>query len=528
MGGSNRKLDSIEIVQKESVSISMKTAARNWKPIWALFFFLVLSALSLGLRLGGEWKGDHDGFGGALFSVVARNYLRYGFLGTKWGLATNGGWFEPWEFRYQTSHTPFLPLLITASFKLFGISEPAARLIPLLFAVSFVIVFYLFALRFFNEEVAFLASLFLTLSPVLMTFGNRTNYEIGALFFMTLFFYSYFSWLRSPRRKHYLLMLLSFSLAGIMSWSGYFSILPVLIHPLLARAWRRKPLPLATGSLTLSLVLLGVGIFGFHLFHVYSLGGIEELFHLAHHFFWRAGGIPIREALPGVGWMEFFSLESYRAFYLFTPIVLFFSIGWGVCFVKTGRRGSFSETDEIIFLLLILGLAPIFVFRNVCYHHNFFLLYLLPFTSLSAGSKLRLRSRIRWAALVGFIGCSAFTVLLLNRWDADLVLVKTRDEERPKDIGQWLAGNTVLNDRILSNIGWWPQIDYYSDRNIVHYVDRREERLQKFSQRGKPYPYFLLYMKAPFQPGLIEDFKKHYVLKAKYSDDFFLYRYELG
>ena len=172
---------------------------RRLKNCIFILLLIGIPTLKFGIEMSNPWHEDHDGAAGAFNSVFARNFLRYGYLETKFGCVRNGGWVENKEFVYYVSHPVTFPLLLSLSFKIFGIHEASARFVPMLFALGSIPVFYFFAKKFFGRTAALFASLFFVFSPIFLSFGNQADPDSMELFFVLLFVWSYFNDVRVDR-----------------------------------------------------------------------------------------------------------------------------------------------------------------------------------------------------------------------------------------------------------------------------------------------------------------------------------------
>src|SRR5262249_54101156 len=75
----------------------------------AFVLILGVAAALLSWNVTQPWVGYYSG-SGADFAVMARNYLRYGYVATRLGSVTNPGLAKSEEFRYYTDHPILLPV----------------------------------------------------------------------------------------------------------------------------------------------------------------------------------------------------------------------------------------------------------------------------------------------------------------------------------------------------------------------------------------------------------------------------------
>jgi 4-amino-4-deoxy-L-arabinose transferase-like glycosyltransferase len=117
-----------------------------------------LAVLAIALRtigLTAPWGADNLGTAGAFFSIAARNYLRYGYLGHRLiPVVTAEG--PPSPAVLYAHHPPLVPLLVSAAFAVFGEHEWAARLVPLAASLISLALLTHLARRTFGTRVALL------------------------------------------------------------------------------------------------------------------------------------------------------------------------------------------------------------------------------------------------------------------------------------------------------------------------------------------------------------------------------------
>lgn len=131
------------------------------------------------------WHGVHD-WNGAFFSQLARNFLRYpwsvhhGMPIVAAGAATPG----PEDSSIYATHPPALVWLVAGSFRIFGESEWAARLVPIVFSLMTFVLFLWLAARAYDMWIAMLAGLFYAVMPMSVYFGRMVDHEAVCLFCM--------------------------------------------------------------------------------------------------------------------------------------------------------------------------------------------------------------------------------------------------------------------------------------------------------------------------------------------------------
>ena len=174
---------------------------------------------------------SHMGWSGALYSTIARNYLRYGWA-TYLGPARSTGLVPADQLVFYAHHPPLLVWLIAMSFAVFGEHEWATRLVPLLFSLGSLLIMYALATRHFNRSVGLLATLLLAVVPMAAYYLGPFPDVHGpqVLFLMLLSLFWYFRWIESGKRGHFMGLALAV-FGGILSdWPGFGVLRPPSYH----------------------------------------------------------------------------------------------------------------------------------------------------------------------------------------------------------------------------------------------------------------------------------------------------------
>ncbi|MCB9851549.1 MAG: glycosyltransferase family 39 protein [Phycisphaerales bacterium] len=165
---------------------------RRWNLRMSPRRFLVWACLLVGVYgfgltrdLSEPWYGVHD-WNGAFFSQLARNFLRYpmslhhGMPIVAAGAAIPG----PEDSSIYATHPPGLVWLVAASFKVFGESEWAARLVPIVFSLGTYILLLWLTSKAHSRRIAAIAGLFYAVMPMSVYFGRMVDHEAVCLFCM--------------------------------------------------------------------------------------------------------------------------------------------------------------------------------------------------------------------------------------------------------------------------------------------------------------------------------------------------------
>lgn len=297
------------------------------------------------------------------YGLAARNHLRFGVAATGFSncLTPAGVALEPGDFYWN--HPGTLSLLIAASLLIFGESEAAIRIVPLLFTLAAIVIFYRAVFRRWDGRTALFASSLLAFAPASVYYGKLAVFMpiILPLGIAAIDIYG----------RRFLCAGLIFA-ACLVDYGAFF-ILPAL---LIAYGWdRRFP----------AVALAAAAALALHVSQIAFLGGEEAIQAFMAKGAMRAG------AGTGEGVLSFFrqQLLDYFAFALVTPlgagIILL-----GVFHVDRER----SDRQRFLIALVLWGLGYVAVFNQAARIHDYWQFYLLPSAAILFGLSLSRLNRV--------------------------------------------------------------------------------------------------------------------------------------
>lgn len=303
--------------------------------------------VKLGLiGLAKPFIGHHD-WNGVFYANIARNYLRLGLFKTQLGQVTEFGQINQPESFY-THYPPLLTLLMAGWFKIFGVGDWQARLVPFLFFLgSLWILFKLFNYLKFKPWAAF-SGLAVGLTPMWRYFSRMPSQEALIVFFSLL---SVLTLLKGQKKLFYFSVILN----GLSGWAGYF------LYPWLFILQRRGRWLVRAGLILSAIFLL-------HLAHTYWLtgsavgGGLIEALKLRLNL---AG-------TPGFTWWNYLILEKQRlaAFYTLTLLAV-------------ASVSTIWKRERLVLALLGWGLSYPLIFSNVVFVHDYFNIFFIPYLAVA-------------------------------------------------------------------------------------------------------------------------------------------------
>lgn len=350
--------------------------------IASLFVGIVLSAYLLVRNISQPWNGMGGG-DGALFSIIAKNYLAFGVVELKGGQAINvAETTSPSQLAYYQHHPPLLPLIIAAAFSTAGESETTARLVPVILTIGSALMLSLIATKLYGAYTGAFTLFFFLTSPTVLFFGRKVGYEAPTLFFILAALWFYLRYLEHQRRSDIFVFFLMLGAGLLTDWPAYF--LPPLLLINYLMMGRQRPLK---RGLILSLPIYSIIIF--LLFQAQSyLVDPDSFLDLLYQGMTYMGLIgadhPLapyyREAqITFTAWEYTQRVLRNADSLLAYPMVLLSTLGFWFTWSDNSARRS------IPLILLIIALANCIMFWRSVYFHPWWLHYFAaPFALFSA------------------------------------------------------------------------------------------------------------------------------------------------
>ncbi len=159
-------------------------------------------------------------------------------------MVKTGDWVEPQLYGVGYLRKPILFYwLVAASFKIFGFSEWAARLVPASFGVLGVLLTFFFARKVFNEKIAFTASLILATNVLYLQIGRYLLIDMVFSFFLVAAMYLFYLAVHEEKHKtrFYGLFYVCISLAFLTKGLATLPIIGIIsfLYLSLTRQWTR-------------------------------------------------------------------------------------------------------------------------------------------------------------------------------------------------------------------------------------------------------------------------------------------------
>lgn len=486
-----------------------------------LLLIILSTVILLGYKINDPSVGGYQSYS-TIYNLIARNYLRYGYLTTKFGWVINSDLVPPEKFIYYTRHPPLFGIILSLGILIFGEHEWSARLVPILFTIGNIILIFLITRELWGKSLGIIASFFATFTPINSVYGSHIDH-VGSvvLFFMFATFFSYILWFKKNNNYYFFTMCLFFLLSALTAWPAYFLIPFVLIHNLL------------TKRLTLIWVLPLIGVLSLISFfsYVYLLTGnwlgcqIKEMFLYRMGFSkihpqWTEIGYPL-SAGPGLNFsfLEFSIKFLYRMIVLFSPILIILSSIWLAGLIK--RK---DIMDDLLLLVFILGCGSYcFVFPNITFQHEYVLICLWGPIAISSALGFNIvKNRLhKNHQRISFI---CIGILLLGQ--TSLVTYEKHSRRIANGLWEYTLGKTIREhvlpkEEVITSSKLSFAAKYYGDRFIRFEVRDLEDFSSIMNDPNRNYKYFIIKRNDPIRPELLRYLEGNYVRHSEGDFIFF-------
>jgi hypothetical protein len=323
--------------------------------LWLGFVFHTLLSVH---EIARPFLLGHVGWAGAMRGIIARNYLDIGWMASK--LLPHKAMYPIDVFDVgpiHWNHPPTVNIITGLSFELFGQSEWAAQLVPVLMAIGCYWIWYALG-RKISPLAGLTAAWLFVFTPMQMEYGRLINYEVPILFFslLALVFFA-----RKTRRDDQIGVSLMV-LAVCIDWSGCFIAAAMGLSLLIDRRWKAfLALGLATSTTAAALFLW---------LNTVADGGLITLG---------------KRRATGTTLSQVWDITSGRFIDFFGWPLLILALVGLVWQLKKARAGERVFRIHPVSVTFIVGpLIYFMVFKNAAYVHVFYSLLFMPAIIMSA------------------------------------------------------------------------------------------------------------------------------------------------
>lgn len=391
---------------------------------------LLLAAYFLTINISTPWQSMHED-NGTLNESIALNHIRYGLTITKgtdlldleakqsFGPANvseadhfNFFLHGPTHPAVYGDHPPLLGLTITGSFLLFGPHFWSERLVPIVYSLVDLILFYALMCQLFDVGVARIAAFLFATFPLLGYFGRNVSHEPAVLCWALVLLLAYIRWRgptpnpskgwrgelltdqsalirtsaatsrhlplsmrskeRGPGGGAVPLMVIATVIGGLYGWPLFYFAAILFVVDWYAQRRFNRTLFLATimpAAITFVLVLAQIA---------WALNG--DLAGLGAMFLHRTGGGGEQAAVvTGIGWFSQVTTWNAEDFGAWSQVAMPLVVAF---IAMRASREQWSLRIQMIVVLALWGISHVMIFRNGAYVHAYWQFYLLPVYAL--------------------------------------------------------------------------------------------------------------------------------------------------
>jgi len=450
---------------------------------WGLGLAVVLLLLAAHFARGLDrpWV-EEDNWYGAVYAQAAHNNLR---AGMRAGGVPATLYFGPLPIpseAYYVHHPTLLPVLVTASFALFGESERTTRFVPIAASLASVLVLWFLLRHAAGARAATLGAAIFAAVPMELHYGDMVDFEPVLTLWMLALLACLAQWKDTGRRRWAAGATLFAALALWTDWPGYLLVLS-------AAAWLLFFAPGAMRSLGWLYIAL-VGCAG-----MLFLWQIRSVNSAAWTDLWTAlqmrlgnaiptSTAPIADNAPRFTWGDWLRTVTgdLQRNYL-TLTWLFVGLGIARLLPKRHRIDGSRWLGLAATLLTIAGALYVVLLRNESFIHDFAPFYLIGTVAILAGLGLDgiCRASKKLSPLASFAIQGAVVVVVLALGTLGLrsseemrspYLILDGVAEEPAQLipqlGEVLKAAFPPNATVFANFDpYGSALTYYSQRPIL-------------------------------------------------------------
>jgi hypothetical protein len=434
--------------------------------ILLIFSVLIFAVFLLAVKIDKPFWGHHD-WNSVVYSNIARNYKRYGYLGTKFAQVTNYDYQKPENFSFITHYPPILPILISLSFHLFGQSEASARLTIIAFSILLVFFIYKIGKELQSELLGLYAALSLTITPIFLYFGKLPVHDTIVPAVSVVGFWAYLKYFKTENIKYYLLLVVSVIFGGLINWSAYYLIIALLYLQLLTKTSKEVKRHIFSLLPIAALVFIGQVA----LVYFVKAKSTESVF---SNLLSRLDPY-LTADLYGFSLLKYLKQELLlvRVYYTL-PLFL-----GAACFVlyflfKFFKKQKLSFAEIFISSLLIYGIIQLTVFSQLSFIHDYMVYYLSPFMALAFSYiTFKILGRFKKSLVFPVILIAIIYFAFLSQLKFTNALIATDTNKRGYMIARLINKETPSGTVSFITSNSYKEfqevfIGYYSDRNAAY------------------------------------------------------------
>lgn len=429
-----------------------------------IIVIILLAFKLLSIDISKPFWGHHDWLG-VVYSNVARNYLRYGYWGTRFGQVTSVDFQKQENFSYITHYPPLLPIFLSISFKIFGESETSARLTIVAFSLFMVYFIYQIGREIHSKLMGIFAAASVILLPIFLYFGKVPVHDTIVPPISTLGFWLYLKFIKEKDARYYYLLIAVLIFGGFVNWSAFYLAVALICHQFVYKNTKNINYKIY------ALLPISITIFLIHLAHIKLLG--LQSSNAFSNFLERVNPY-LTANTYGFTLLKYIVQELRYIKIYYTLPVLTGAVFFLFLFVYYFKKNKQNLAKSFIFILFIYGTIQLLVFQQLSFIHDFMIYYLLPFMVLSfAYSVFFIFHSLKQKLVFPLILIVMLAFILFSQLEYTQTLLATNVNKRGYDVAKLINANTASGQVSFITSNSYKEfqevfIGYYADRQVAY------------------------------------------------------------
>ena len=477
---------------------------------------------------------EEDNFYGALYSQAAHNNLRAGLLASGGVPATL--YFGPLPIphdAYYVHHPILMPLLVTGSFAIFGETEWAAKLVPILCSLASAWLLWFLVRDIIGRRAAALVVAFFATLPMELHYGDMVDFEPCLLFWMLAALVCLRLWETRQNKQWAVAAALCCFCATWTDWPAYLFVLSLSVWFLLRKNARRPMFALAL----LGLAAISGILFLLDVRHVNPEAGRDLWTAITMRF---GSGVAAGSSAAEITGSHFTFAEWLRRIFqalgqdYLGPAWLLVLAG-AIFLLRNLKSPGFRWLGWAALQMALAGIPYMLLLRNWAFIHDYASFIAIGSIAILGG--LGIEAGVIWletrrpakilqpagaiiaVSLLVWLAAGGFSRAENQR--SQLLMLDGKTAE-PKylipDLGRYLAKTFPPDTTVLCNFDpYYSPLSYYAQKVIVRNLSSSDEWKTAAATAGTPLG-GIIWLAAPSAPDILAALPKEETSTVEIDD----------
>lgn len=423
------------------------------KKIFFLLIFLFLLMLDINLPFVGPYGNNNS-----TYSLQAKNYIRYGYLKTKFAPMVNPENNFPLKPKYYLNHPPLLQIALSVSYRIFGVNNWwPGRIVPALATIISLYLISKLAEILYSKKISLLVLIIACFIPTFLIYGKLIQFEPLLLPFILMATILFFNYTSKKKKSSLIYLIICMFIGFLIDW-------PMVFYSFILGAVYLWHEGFKKGIRISFLMFLCGIIFTLIYFYYVFLITNNSSFLISAYFGRSIWGPPFNLPNPIFSQIKILLL---RFIIYFTPLSLISMI----ILLKNNIFNPKSFEDlrtKTKIALLFFPSIYVLAFPNGAWEHPYWLYYFIPITIFSTAEFLYFfytnssTNKIKFIILLVFILNAIFSLSVFNikrfqttkaAWQDNFINEITSLIEKDKNIGiSWDFNDDFLRYKTGKNV----------------------------------------------------------------------------